>query len=502
LNKRISDLEQEREAMIMALNQSRDQHTRAMSKIAILEADLRAMTTQAAELRQREADLQRDLETERAVTNEVVEGQRKQLRELETQLEAKTRELAAAHETIAGLQTELQQTRDAFANLRDERDGLLREHAHMSELLKLDEDGRMQLLIEQNMDLAKQLREASERVERLSLQNHAEQDALIHAKRDLAVAKTRIIDLQEERRAQDRRLKELEERLRREDGALAEGQVAVDPAEVEELREIIRRQLRVQERRRQAREILGQAIKDLGAEDERVAAAIKLFDGEEVFLTPEEQRLLADRQVDGEFISPFARDRDTVANATEALNRDLDFFSRAAEKAFVAGHLSTTRGLFQMMVEMNPGHTSALCKLGFVHFRLEEYAAASDTFRRAVELDNTNPYANRMLGESLMKLGDIASAEEPIRRSIELRPEVASSHTLLAEITFQLGRVDEAVEHCLAAIQADPMPSEPYFNLAMLHARKKQFEEAREFYMQALERGALPDPALAEKIYQ
>jgi len=501
INKRISDLEQEREAMIMALNQSRDQHTRAMSKIAILEADLRAMTTQATELRQREADLQRDLTTEREAASEVVEAQQQQLRDLEQLLDGKTAELANARETISALQIELRQTRDAFAELRDERDVLLQEHSHMSALLKLDEDGRLQVLIEQNMDLAKQLREAGERVERLNLDGNADKDSLLHAKRDLAVAKRRITDLQDERRAQDRHLAELEARLRREDGALADGRAALNPAEADELREIIRRQLRVQERRKQAREILVEAVKELGAEDERVAAAIRLFDGEEVHLTPEEQSLLADRKVDGEFISPVARNREAVVDATAELNRNLDTYSRVAEKAFVSGRLGTTRDLFQMMVELNPGHTPALCKLGFVHFRMEDFGSAADTFRRAVEMDDNNPYAHRMLGESLMRLGDLAAAEEPIRRSTELSPELASSHTLLAEITFQLGRIDEAEEHCRAAILADPMPSEPYFNLAMLHARKGELDEAQAFYRQALDRGALPDPALEERIY-
>lgn len=501
LNQRIEALEHEREAMIMALNQSRDQHTRAMASVATLEADLRAMATQAAEMRQKEADLQRDLTTEREVASEVVDGQRRQLADLERKLEEKNVELAEANERIAGLQLELRQTRESFAELRDERDGLIRERDHMAALLQLSEEGRIQQLIEQNMGLAKDLREANERVERLSQESNADKDAVVLALRDLAVAKNRINDLQAEKRRQDTRIAELELRLRNEENALAGGQATSDPAEAELLRDIIRRQLRVQERRRQARDLLVKAVQELGSEDESVASAIKMLDGEEIHLTPEEQRVLADRQVDGEFISPFARDRASVGQATADLNRELESYNRAAERAFVSGRLLPTRELFQMMVEMNPGHTPALCKLGVVHLRLNDFTAASETFRRAVELDENNPYAHRMLGFSLYHLGDAPSAEEFVRRGVELMPEDASGHSLLAAITYQLGRPEEAEEHYEAAIQADPMPSEPYFNLALLCVRQGRLEEAREHYLRALERGALPDPDLEQRIH-
>ena len=47
----------------------------------------------------------------------------------------------------------------------------------MSALLKLNEDGRIQDLVQQNMGLAKNLREANEKVERLNLDNNSAKDA-------------------------------------------------------------------------------------------------------------------------------------------------------------------------------------------------------------------------------------------------------------------------------------------------------------------------------------
>jgi tetratricopeptide (TPR) repeat protein len=493
LNQRIESLEQEREAMAMALSQSRGAHTEALARIATLEADLKLM-------RQKHADLDRDLKAERKVANSVVAGQRRQLDALEKQLETKDAELTKANERISNLTKELQESRAAFAQLRDERDSLLQERDQMAALLKLNEAGRIQDLIEQNMSLAKNLREANEKVDRLNRESNADKDTLTDALRDLAIAKSQINRLHQEKREQDQRLAELENRLKTEEQALASGKVAADPAEIEVLRDIIKRQLRVQERRRQARDLLVEAARDLGAKDERLAKAIELFDAQEIALTPEEQKLIANKQVDGEFVSPFARDRASVGQATAELNRDIDVFDRTAEKSFLAGRLLPTRELYQMILGQHPGHTPTLCKIGVVHLKLGDFTAASDSFRRALELDPENPYAYRMFGYSLMTLGDLPAAEQAARRSAELAPTDAKSQILLATICYRLGRIGEAESYFKAAITADPIPSEPYYNLALLCSRDRRLEDARNYYQQALERGALPDPKLEEKL--
>ncbi|NQX01789.1 tetratricopeptide repeat protein, partial [bacterium] len=495
LNQRIAGLEQEREAMAMALNQSRSAHTEALSRGAILEADLKVM-------QQKRADLDRDLKSERSVANAVVAGQRAQLQALEKELAEKNGELGKANQRIAGLIDELQESKDAFSQLRTERDSLLQERDQMSALLKLNEDGRIQDLIQQNMGLAKNLREANEKVERLNIDNNSAKDDIIDALRDLAIAKSQINKLHTERRDQDKRLADLEQRLKGEESALSGGKVAADPAEVAVLRDIIQRQLRVQERRRQARDLLIDAVKEMGTKDERIAQAINLFEGQEIQLSPDEQRLLDDTQVDGTFISPFAQDRVTVGKNTTELNRDIAVFERTAEKSFSAGRFLPTRELFQMIVEQHPGHIPALCKLGVVNLKLQDPAAAVDTFQRAVELDPNNPYAYRMLGYSLMTLGNLPAAVIQVERSVELAPADAKSQLLLAAIYYRLGRKAEAESHYKASITADPIPSEPYYNLAVLCSRSQRLDEARNYYSQALERGAVPDPPLEQRLAQ
>ena len=496
LNKQIEELEHEREVMGMALRTSRGQQTEALSKIEILAVDMEIMKKQAEELRQSEANLNRNLEKERTVANDVVKGQRKQIEMLENALEKKSKELEDAQGQIASLKNELEESRDAFAELREERDGLLRERDQMAELLKLNEEDRTQELIEQNMGLAKNLREANEKVDRLNKDNNAAKDDIVDALRDLAIAKSQINRLQHENREQTKRLKGLTQKLNGEEAALAKGEVNADPAEVEMLREVIRRQLRVQEHRRQAKEVIIEAAKQLGKEDESLNEAIELFVGAEMMLTPAEQKLVADQQVDGEFVSPFARDRHTVGRATSDLNREMESYDRAATKAYLAGRLLPTRELFELMVEQNPGHVPALCKLGVVQLKLDDPMSATQSFTSAVELDPNHPYAHRMLGYAYLRAGDLAAAELHVKRCADLAPDDAKAYLLLGTIAYRLGEMGDAEANFKSAVTADPVPSEPYFNLALIYKKSGRLEEAREFYQKALERGALPDQSL------
>ncbi len=349
------------------------------------------------------------------------------------------------------------------------------------------------------MGLAKKLREANETVERLNLDTNATKDDLSAAIRDLGMAKEQINRLHREKRGQEIRLADLEKRLKGEEASLAKGDASADPAEVAVLRDIIQRQLRVQERRRQARDLLVQAAKDMGAKDERLAQAVKLFDGEEFQLTPDEQKLVSGvGQADAELFSPFAQDRATVGRNTDALKQDVAVLDRTAEKSYVAGRYLPARELFEMMLEQKPGDISALCKLGVVNIKLADLNAAVDTFRRAVELDSQNPYAHRMLAYSFMELRDYKSAEQSAKEAVNLAPDDAKGQFLLGIVSHRLGKIGEAESHYKAAISADPMPSDPYYNLARLYSKDKRKDEARNYYNLALEHGALPDPALEE----
>lgn len=490
LNERLRSLEQERQAMGMALSQSREQQLQSQAKIQTLQADYQAMRQQAA-------DLQRNLGVEREKSNEVTSAQLNQLQQLEQTLKQKDTEITAANQRVSSLEKQLQESKDAFQELRTERDDLLRERDHMAALLKLNESGRIQQLIEQNMSLAKELREAKERVERISKNNDETNDQLTEALRDLAITKTKIISLQSEKRAQEQRLNDLEKQLQSNEKALASGEAAANNEEAATLRDIIKRQLRVQERRKQAAQLLLNAAKKQTASgDADYDEAVALLTDQEITLTPDEQKILDARQVDGEIYSPYAGSKARVSAATTEMHQQIDDYTKAAVRAFGSQRLSASREVLEMILDLHPGHIPTMTKLGIVQLRLDDAVAAVETLRSAVENDESRSLSHRLLGLALYKLGDLAAAEHSLMRALEIDPNDASGFTIYGNTLLRLKRAQDAESAYLKAISLNPESSEALHNLALLCQRDGRIKEAKGYYEEALLHGAQPNAEL------
>lgn len=492
LTGKINAMEREKAAMGQALGRSQDETRTAKEQIAALQAE-------RARLMQQSSDLQRNLESERKVQNDVIAGQQKQLREYQEQLRAANDKLAGANQKIASLENQLGEVRKDFQALQDDRDNLMRERDQMAALLKLNEGSQIQTLIDQTMAMRKDLREAGEKLERLNQDNNANQDALIEATRDLAIAKQNINDLKREKIAQEKRIADMEGRLRGEDQQLAEG--GGDPAEVEMLRGIIQKQIRIQERRRKQTDFLLDIARDKAKDNEKVKEALDIYTEEEIPLSPEEMNLVqGNRRVDGEFVSPIPRSKGEVDQNVARLEQENQPYTDAARRAFLNQRFDSCRELFEMVLERNPGDTDARCRLGVVQLRLEDAAMAADTFRRAAELDTTNPYAHRMLGYSLMKTGELEEAMKALQESVKLAPTNADGRVVLGKLHFDVGQEDEAEEQFKSAIVYDDAMPWPHLNLAHLYAKQGKKKQALENYRNALDRGAEPDLELEKLI--
>lgn len=490
LNERLRSLEQERQAMGMALSQSREQQLQSQAKILSLQADYQAMRQQAA-------DLQRNLGVEREKSNQVTTAQLKQLQQLEQTLKQKDTEIAAANQRVSSLEKELKESKDAFQELRTERDDILRERDHMADLLKLNEGGRIQQLIEQNMGLAKELREAKERVERISKNNDETNDQLAEALRDLAITKTKIISLQSEKRAQELRLNDLEKHLQNNEKALASGGAAANSLEADTLRDIIKRQQRQLERRKQAAQLLLDAAKkQTAAGDENYDEAVALLTDQEVTLTPEEQKILDTRQVDGEIYSPYAGSKARVSAATTEMHQQIDDYTKAAVRAFGSQRLNASREVLEMILDLHPGHIPTMTKLGIVQLRLDDAVAASQTLRAAVENDESRSLSHRLLGLALYKMGDLDGAQTSLTRALEIDPSDAASYTIYGNTLARLKRAADAEKSYQKAIALNPESSEALHNLALLCQRDGRTKEAKGYYQEALLHGAQPNPEL------
>jgi Tfp pilus assembly protein PilF len=491
LNLKLKALEGEKFALGQALQKSQDETQKAKSQIDALQRE-------RSVLNQKISDLSQALKDERTIQNEVIEGQQKQMRQLQDALRTKSDELTDANQKIAALQGQLEESHKSFEELKTERDDLMRQRDQMSALLKLNDGGRIQELIDQNMSMAKELREAGQKIENLSQDNNKTKDDYIDALRDLAIAKRNINQFRTEKNAREQHLNELEERLRREDKQLSEE--GGNPEETNMLRDMLQKQLRAQERRRQAREILMQTLETKASTEPQLKQALDLLNGAEQNLTPDEMKAINSASSDTVLYAAKANSPEDAMRASQQLQRESTPFIQAAEKAYIADRLQSSRELLEMVLDRNPGDTLTMSRLGAVNLKLNDLPAAADMFRRATELDPRNPYAHRMLGRTLIGARDYQGALAPLQKSVELAPTSAEGHSDLGSLYYQLGQAQLAETEFKSAISFNDSLAEPYNNLAFLYAAQGKKAQAREYYKGALERGGVPDPNLEKQM--
>jgi Flp pilus assembly protein TadD len=488
INSRVKSIEREKEAMSMALNQSRNEQLQSQAKINILTADLQAVRQQAA-------NFERNLIIERKAANELTNAQQEQMSALQNKLKEKDAEITAANNRVLSAEKELAEFKQIFGELQTERDGLIKEKEHMSALLNLNKDGRIQQLIDQNMSLAKELKQAKERTEQFNKDNLESQNEYMEALRDLAIAKNKIISLQKEKRSQDERSRELEEKLKIEEAEINNNVAQANVEEVNTLKDIIKRQLSVQERRKKATELLLDAAKN-GV----VGEAVNLLTDTEISLTPEEQKLLADNRFDDEFVSPYARNRSLVGKATNDLEQETESNSNAALRAFTAERYNAAKEILEMNIDRNPGNISTMISLGVVQMKLNDNDAAVKILQHAVEMNESNATSLRMLGLANYKVGQWENAEQSCKKATEIDASDAESYTYMGNSQLLLGKSQEAEKSYKAAIAANGSLSEPLHNLAFLYANNNRKKEATEYYEKSLQNGGLKNIDLEKKL--
>ena len=122
---------------------------------------------------------------------------------------------------------------------------------------------------------------------------------------------------------------------------------------------------------------------------------------------------------------------------------------------------------------------------GISHERLKNWELAESDFRRALELNPDQPQVLNYLGYSLVERREkLDEALDMIERAVAARPESGYIVDSLGWVLFRLGRYDEAVEHMERAVEL--MPVDPVVNdhlgdvyWAVGRAREAEFQWKR-----------------------
>ncbi|MGB1260276.1 MAG: tetratricopeptide repeat protein, partial [Akkermansiaceae bacterium] len=405
--------------------------------------------------------------------------------------------LGAANARITQYQRSLSQAQSTIKELTQERDDLRRERDTLVGILKQGDAKGVQKLISENMRLGRELKQSMDRLKLLEKDNGAAKDELIEARRDLAVAKSRILKYQQAQASHNVQIKTLERQLRDAEADLAAGGKQATPANQEEaktLRSTIKRLLAAQSRRRTAEKLLWETYKKSGTKIPGMEKAYADVRNVEVELTAKEDEMLAARRPDGEFRNP---NRVPLAHARahgDALEQEVADHHKLVVRFFERGHFELARGVLLDSDERLPGYFPTLCNLGVVEVNTQNYLQAIDRFSEAITMKDTSSYAHYMLGYTHYLNHDWDASRNAFEQALRLNPENARTQFYLGNLAGAGKRYEQAEKHFNAAIQLDPTMADAYFNISVLYLQQKRKKEALEAYRKALDNGSKPDP--------
>ena len=475
-----------------------------MEKLAKAQEDAKKYQNDAQLAERKTLEIQKNMDAQKGADNRVVQALRKELKTVNQMLEKTRGELGKANAHMAQMQKSLDQSKSTIHDLTQERDTLRTERDSLASILKKNDAEGVRKLITENMRLGKELKETSARLEYLSKKNNVTQDELLEAKRDLAVAKTRIMRYQQERTRHGSRIRSLESQLRDAEAELAATETSpADKAtqeEVEDLKATVKRLIAAQDRRQDAEKILWETYKN---SKKIIPGIIEAFDDirkEKIELTEEEKGLMVLRRPDREFTSPDRVSPEHARAYGSALEKDLDDHNRLVKRFYVKGRYEAARQILADMDERFPGHFPTLMNRGVLELKTEHYIEASDIFSEAITMRENSSYAHYMLGSTHYHNNDLDAARNEFQQALDLKPGDARAQFYLGNIAGVQRRYQQAEEHFNAAIKLDPTMADAYFNLSFLHLRQKNKDAALQAYNKALNNGAQPDPAHEAKL--
>jgi tetratricopeptide (TPR) repeat protein len=116
--------------------------------------------------------------------------------------------------------------------------------------------------------------------------------------------------------------------------------------------------------------------------------------------------------------------------------------------------------------------------LGDASTQNKDFAKAETVYRKAVELDPSEPSHYRGLGQALVAEGKYSEALKVYQKLIDLMPEDADNYLRMAQIYRELHQFDKAEESLLKAKQYAPGKLEILYNEAMLYEAQGRYDDA------------------------
>jgi tetratricopeptide (TPR) repeat protein len=139
------------------------------------------------------------------------------------------------------------------------------------------------------------------------------------------------------------------------------------------------------------------------------------------------------------------------------------------------------------LIKKNSKNATLLARLGEVT-RLTDPQRSAESYRRANEIDPTNPKYAIGYAAALVQMRRFAEAEPVLRRIIATAPNEYTAHANLALALYELKRFAEALPEYQWLAASRPEIAATYFFIATAHDNLGEYEQALDAYEKFLSR--------------
>ncbi len=483
------------------------------SKVLDLQTQLKTAELKQQQYKERYEKLQEQVAIERSATNQVADSLSRQLQEMEARYLASEDARKQAEARVSELETQLAETQAALARVTKERDELKAENEQLRAIVELNSPEKTRALLDQNLTLAEQLKQAQARIQELEsgIQGSGDQNEVLTRQLDEARGEANRLreemsGVYDENMGYRRRISELTERLNNVEADLdhQEKQPVVDPALAEEnkiLREVIAKQRRTLSMQEEGRRLLIETYKQIKNQDPAMLLALKkLEDESSLELTDSERRVM--ESVRAALGEEAAREGDAAAAAAglKAVRDGLEVETLAnlAAQAFAKGRFTAAEQLYRTLYDAHPDHVAGLVNLGTILLNRNKCTEAADMFARAARLAPDLAISYFLAGISCYRMDQMEEARQMFARTLAIDPGNAEAFFYLANIEGVSGEYERALKHFAAAVKLKPGLADAHYNMARLYAETQRIPDAARAYDRSIHHGAEPDPAFEE----
>ena len=473
------------------------------TKFEDVQKQLIVAQTEQKMYKERYENLQEQITSERAAGNQVVDSLSRQLAEMEAKYRASEDARQKAESRVAELETTLAATQAELERVTRERDALKAENEQLRAIVELNSPEKTKALLDQNLTLDQQLKDAQARVSELEAQmaGSGDQQAVMQQQLDEARAEAdRLRDemsgIYEENMGYRRRVSDLTERLNNLEADLeTQANVpSVDPALAEEnklLREVIAKQKRTIAMQEEGRKLLIETYKQIKNQDPATLSALQKLDQESSLdLTDAERRVM--EAVKNSVAGTEQGEKEAAAAVREGL--EAEALANLAAKAFSKGRYTAAEQLYRTLYDSNPDHVAGLVNLGTILLYRNKCEEGIEYLTRAARLAPDLAISYYLAGICHYRLDRMDQARIMFARTIELDPGNAEAFFYLANIEAINGEYEAALKHFAAAVKLKSGLGDAHYNMARLYAEMKKIPDAARAYDRSIANGAEPDP--------